>query len=167
MLVRKGNIKRETESLLIAAQFNAVRTNHIEARIDKTQQNYRYILCGDRDETINHIINESSKFAQKEYNTRLGWVGRVIHWELCKKLTFDHIDKWYIYNPESVLENETHKLQWDFEIQTDNQISTRRRHLIIIKKRPCRKVDSTVSVNYRIKGKKTKRMTSILTLLEN
>ena len=31
----KGNFKRETESLLIAAQNNAVRTNLIKARIDK------------------------------------------------------------------------------------------------------------------------------------
>ena len=37
--LRKGNLKRETESLLIAAQDNAIRTNHIKARIDKTQQN--------------------------------------------------------------------------------------------------------------------------------
>ena len=36
--LRKGNFKRETESLLIAAQNNAVRTNQIKARIDKTQQ---------------------------------------------------------------------------------------------------------------------------------
>ena len=34
--LRKGNLKRETESLLIAAQDNAVRTNHIKARTDKT-----------------------------------------------------------------------------------------------------------------------------------
>ena len=34
---RKGNLKRETESLLIAAQDNAIRTNHIKAIIDKTQ----------------------------------------------------------------------------------------------------------------------------------
>ena len=37
--LRKGNFKRETESLLMAAQDNTVRTNHIKARIDKTQQN--------------------------------------------------------------------------------------------------------------------------------
>ena len=36
---RKGNFKRETESLLIAPQNNAIKTNHIKARIDKTQQN--------------------------------------------------------------------------------------------------------------------------------
>ena len=55
MWLRKGNLKRETESLLIAAQNNARRTNHIKARIDKTQQNNRCRLCGDRNKTINHI----------------------------------------------------------------------------------------------------------------
>ena len=38
---RKVNFKRETESLLIAAQDYAIRTNQIKARIDKTQQNSR------------------------------------------------------------------------------------------------------------------------------
>ena len=47
--LRKGNFKRETESLLIATQNNAVRTNPIKARIDKTQQNSKCGLCGDRD----------------------------------------------------------------------------------------------------------------------
>ena len=56
--LRKENLKRETKSLLIAAQNNAVRTNHIKARIDKTQQNSRCSLCGERYETINHIISE-------------------------------------------------------------------------------------------------------------
>ena len=87
--LRKGNLKRETESLLIAAQDNSIKTNHIKARIDKTQQNRKCRLCGDRDETINHIISECSKLVQKEYNTRHVWVGKVIHWEMCKKLKFD------------------------------------------------------------------------------
>ena len=44
--LRKGNFKRETESLLIAAQNNAVRTNHIKVRKDKTQQNSKWGLYG-------------------------------------------------------------------------------------------------------------------------
>ena len=50
-ITRKGNLKRETESFLIAAQNHAIRTYHIKARIDKTQQNSKCRLCGDRDET--------------------------------------------------------------------------------------------------------------------
>ena len=36
--LRKKNLKRETESLIIAAQNNDIRTNYIKAKIDKTQQ---------------------------------------------------------------------------------------------------------------------------------
>ena len=55
--LRKGNLKREIESLLIAALNNAIRTNHIKVRIDKTQQNSKCRLCGNRDKTIIPIIN--------------------------------------------------------------------------------------------------------------
>ena len=83
--LRKGNFKRETESLQIAAQDSAIRTNHIKARIDKTQQNSKCRRCGHRDETINHIIIECSKLAQRGYKARHDWVGEVIQWEICKK----------------------------------------------------------------------------------
>ena len=65
---------------------------------------------------MNHIISESSKLAQKENKTKRNKVGKVIHWELCKKLKSDHTNKCYKYNPESVPENETHRFFWDFEI---------------------------------------------------
>ena len=101
----------------MAAQNSAIRTNHIKARIDKTQQNSKCRLCGDRDETINNIINECSKLAQKEYKTRHDWVGKVIHWEMSKQFKFDHTNKWYMHNPEPVLENNTEKLLWEFDIK--------------------------------------------------
>ena len=59
-------------------------------------------------------MSECSKLAQKEYKTRHEWVGKVIHWEMCKKFKFDHTNKWYMHNPAAVLENDTHKLIWDF-----------------------------------------------------
>ena len=133
--LRKGNFKRQTESLQIAAQDNAIRTNHIKARIDKTQQNSKCRLCGERDETINHIISECSKLAQKEYKARHDWFGKVIHWEMCKKFQFDYTNKWYMHNPAPVLKNDTHKLLWDFNIQTDQLITARRPDLIIINKK--------------------------------
>ena len=132
--LRKGNFKRETESLLIAAQDNAVRTNHIKARIDKSQQNSKYRQYGDRDETINHIISECSKLAQKEYKARHDRVGKVINWKMCKKFKFDHTNKWYMHNPAPVLENDSHKLLRDFNIQTYHLIPARRPDLIIINK---------------------------------
>ena len=147
----------ETESLLIATQNNAVRTNHIKARIDKTQQNSKCRLWGNREEKINHIISECSKFAQKEYKTWHDWVGKVIHWEMYKKLKFDHMNKWYMHNPAPVQENGTHKLLWDFDIHTDHLISARRPDFIIINKKKKREfvkiVDFAVPADHRIKLK--------------
>ena len=37
-----------------------------------------------------------------------------------------------MHNPESVLENETYKILWDFEILTDHLISARQPELVII-----------------------------------
>ena len=158
------SIERETESLLIAAQNNAIRTNHIKARIDKTQQNSKCRLCGDRDETINHIISECGKLTQNEYKSRHDWVGKVTHWKLSKKLKFDHTNKCYIHNPESVLENATQKILWDFEIQTDHLILTRRPNLVIIskkkkkkKERSCRIVVFAVLADHRVKLKESEK----------
>ena len=131
----------------------------MKEKIDKTQQNSRCRLCGDRDETVNHIISECSKLEQKEYKTRHDWVGKVIHWELCKKLKFDHTNKWYIHNSESVLENETRKPRWDFEIQMDYLISARRPNLIIINKKEitCWIVDFAIPADHRVKLKECEK----------
>ena len=123
----------------MAAQNSAVRTNHIKARIYKTQQNRKCKLCGDSVETVNHIMSECRKLAQKEYKDRHDWVGKVIHWEMRKKSKLDHANKWYMHNPAPVLENDTHKLLWDFNIQADHLISARRPDLIIINKKKKRK----------------------------
>ena len=72
----------------------------------KTQQNSKCRLCSDGDETVNHVLRECSKLAQREYKARHDCVGKVIQWELCNKLNVDHATKWYMHKPESVLENE-------------------------------------------------------------
>ena len=56
-----------------------------------------------------------------------------------------------MHNPAFVLDNVTHKLLWDFDIQKDPLISARRPDLIIInKKKTCKIVDFAVSADHRI-----------------
>ena len=101
----------------------------------KGVNNNKCRLCGNRDEIINHIINECSDLAQKEYKTKHDWVGKVIHWEMCNKFHFHHTNKWYMLNPAAVQKNDTYKLLWDFDIETDHLISARRPDFIIINKK--------------------------------
>ena len=95
----------------------------------------------------------------------------IIHWELCQKFKFDNTNKWYMHNPASVLENETHKLQWDFNIQRDHQISARQSDLIIInkkiKKKTCRTVKFAAPAHQRVKLKESEKKDNTWTLLGN
>ena len=83
----------------------------------------------------NNNNNETSiTLVQTEYKTWHDWMGKVIHWELRKKFEFDHMKKWYWLNLKSFLENETHKIHWDFEMQTVHLISARQLDLVEVNK---------------------------------
>ena len=85
---------------------------------------------------------------------------------MCRKFQFDHTNKWYIYNPAPVQENDTHKLLWDFNIQTDHLIPARRPDLIIInnKKKICKIVDFAVPADHRISLKESEKKDKYLDL---
>ena len=64
-----------------------------------------------------------------------------------------------MHNPAPVLEDDAHKLLWDFDIHTDQIISARKLDLIIIykKKRICKIVDFAVPAYHRIKLKECEK----------
>ena len=64
-------------------------------------------MCGERDETISHIVSECKKLAQNDYKKwRHDKVAAVIHWHLCHKFGFpcgsknyEHfVDIFFIYS---------------------------------------------------------------------
>ena len=74
-----------------------------------------------------------------------------------------------MHNPAVVLENDTHKLQWDFDMKTGHLISARRPDLIKIykkkkKKRTCKIVDFAVLADHRIKLKESEKKDKYLDL---
>ena len=77
-------------------------------------------------------------------------VCKGIHWEICKKFKFDHTYKSYTHNSASVIENDTHKLLWDFIIQSgqktrpfNNQQTNKQKKIV------CKIVDFAVPVDHR------------------
>ena len=54
--LQNGDLKRETESLIVAAQNQSIRTNIVQANIDKSQEGSPRIVCRKVDESIDHII---------------------------------------------------------------------------------------------------------------
>ena len=87
-----------------------------------------------------------------------------------------------MYNLESILENETYKIFWDFEIQTDHQIPAGWPDLVIVNEkkkkkkkkerekkrdRTCRIVDFAVPGDHRLKIKEKEKEINTKILPEN
>ena len=74
-----------------------------------------------------------------------------------------------MHNLESVLENEIHKLLWEFVAETDYLISARQSNHVIIKKIPLKNrtyriVDFAVSADHRVKLKEREKKDEYLDL---
>ena len=131
--MKRGSLKRETESLIIAAQDQTLRSNHRKAKVEKSTISMCR-LCKEKEETVSHIVSECSKITQTEYKKRHDRVATTIHWALCKKYGLPYTEKWNDHSAEPVMENEHVKLLWDFNVQTDRTIEARRPDLILIDK---------------------------------
>ena len=77
--LQNGDLKSETESFIVAAQNQSIRTNLVKARIDKSQGDSSCKVCRKVDESINHIVSGCIKLAQKEYRRRHDNLGKIIH----------------------------------------------------------------------------------------
>ena len=131
---RKSDLKIGTEALIFAAQEQALRTNYVKLNIDKSVDSPLRRLCGEKVETINHIISECNKLAQTEYKRRHDNIARLVHWKLCCKYGIDRSEKWYEHQPERVVENESFKILWDMSIQCDHIIATRKPDIVVVEK---------------------------------
>ena len=158
--LKHGNLKRETESLILAAQEQAIRTNAIKAYIDKSQEQSKCRKCGERDETVNHLVSECSKMAQREYKRRHDWVARRVHWEVCRMYGIEVKDKWCEHDTAPVTENERCKILWDFNIQTDHIIQARRPDMIVINKKDnaAQVIDFAVPHDSRVDSKEIEKI---------
>ena len=126
-------MKRETESLLAAAQEQALNTNSVRKIYHKDVSN-KCRLCGTHVENVHHIVSGCSMLAQKEYKRRHDKVCLNIHWALCKKYEVKVCERWYEHKVESVIENDIFKILWDVCIQVDRQIEHRRPDIVVMEK---------------------------------
>jgi len=55
-----GNLKRETEGLLMVAQDQALRTNTIRVKTGKQEGDVRHRMCKDKEETVTHLKGNST-----------------------------------------------------------------------------------------------------------
>ena len=152
--------------MIFVAQEQAIRTNLIKKKIDKSQEQTKCRMCNRTDETINHIVSECPKLAQREYKRRHDWVGRRIHWEICRANGIYVISKWYEHQPEAVIENSLCKILWGFTAQTDHFITSRRSDMICIDKKhhEYQIIDFAIPCDTRVDDKEVEKIEKHLDL---
>ena len=80
------------------------------------------------------MISECSNWHKS--NTRLGTTSLESDpLGIMKKSKIDHTTKLYMHKTESILDNESHKILWGFEIQTDHLIPVRRLNIVLMNKK--------------------------------
>ena len=92
-------------------------------------------MCCENGETVQNIICDCKKLAQREYKRRQDTVANLVHWKLCEMYNLERTEKWYEQGPKGVVENDVVKLIWDINIQCDNIIEARRPDLILVGKK--------------------------------
>ena len=140
----QSDVKVQTEARICAAQEQALRTNYIKNKIDKILENPLCRMCGERGETMQHIICECKKLEQREYKRRHNTVAKLVHWKLCEKYNLERKEKWY----------------WDINIQCDDVMEARRPDLILVdkKEKSCVIIDVAVPGDCRIRQKEIEKV---------
>ena len=158
--IAKGDLKGCTEALICSAQEQALRTNYTKFHIDKNADSPLCRMCGEKGETISHLVSECGKLAQREYKGRHDNVARYVHWQLCNKGDLERAAKWYEQQPEAVIENENFKLLWDFTIQCDRVIEARRPDIVFVdkKNKEVKIIDIAVPGDSRVKEKELEKI---------
>ena len=151
----QSDLKVQSEATICAAQEQALRTNYTKNKIDKTSENPLCRMCGERGETVQQLICEYKKLAQRSYKRRHDAVAKLVHWKFCEKHNLERKEKWYEHCPEGIVEDDYVKLIRDINIQCDNVMEARRPDFILVDKKAklCVIVDVAVPGGCRIREK--------------
>ena len=75
----------------MVAQDQAIRTNAVKARIDKTSSDSKCRLWKIKEETIDHLVSSYSKIAQTDYKEQHDKVASMLHWNLCRNIIYQQL----------------------------------------------------------------------------
>ena len=95
-----SDLKVQIEAVICAAQEQTLRTNYTNKKIYEISENPLCRMCGERGETVQHIIFESKNLVQRQYKRRHDTVTKLIHWKLCEKYNLERKEKWYKHCPK-------------------------------------------------------------------
>ena len=154
-------LRFETESLICAAQEQALATNHIRKHIWKTGKPDICQLCKEKSETVHHIVSGCKMLCGTQYLYRHNQVAKYLHWQILRDLNVEVPESWLKHVPTEVTIKDGIKVLWDSYILTDKKVPHNRPDIIVhdTNLRECMIIDVAVPVCLNVVKKEAEKIT--------
>ena len=140
------HLRFETESLLCAAQEQALHTKYMTSKIWGCGNDTKCRLCREQNETVHHIVSGCKMLAGNQYTFRHNQVAKYLHWWILKDRGVKVSNTWLKHVPESTISTGDFIIMWDVTIPTDKNVKCNRPDITIhdTKKRTCMFIDVAI-----------------------
>jgi hypothetical protein len=95
-LLSREDLRGETESAIIAAQYQALQTKNRAIKILQTETDSTGRLCKHSDETVEHIISACLILPKEQYIKGHDRVCAQIHFNICKEIGVKLDNKYWL-----------------------------------------------------------------------
>lgn len=159
-----GQMFPETEGFLMAIQDQVIPTRNYQKHIigDQSITNDFCRYGCQTAETIQHVTGGCQAFAANEYKERHDGAAKILHQELAMKLGLIQGKRlpYYQYTPETILEDNQHKLIWDRTLLTDQYVAHNRPDITIVNKnsKEAILIDIAIPNNNNIRSKHNEKI---------
>lgn len=127
----------ESEGFMIAIQDEVIPTRNYLKYVMKSANSPEDVcrMCGCKNENISHILSSCTSLASSEYLHRHNNVAKILYIELLKKFGIKTVqDRYYLLNPEPVVENEQVRIYFDRTLYTPSTIEHNRPDIAVVDK---------------------------------
>lgn len=154
-----GRMKGETESLLIAAQDQALNTRFHQRHILHQPVASVCRLCFKAEEHISHLVSGCEALAATEYLQRHNRVAGYVHWRILMHLKVPVVEKYYLHEPDKVVKTENQVIMWDHAVTTDRKVVANRPDIIVLdnKRKACLIIDIAIPDDVNVSKKETEK----------
>ena len=134
--MKSAGLKSETEGFLFAAQDQSLPTRNRHCSILGENINPKCRLCGEFNETVQHLVSGCPALAQTCYLKRHDGMARSFYYRLRHACGFDtEVHPWY--DPDhvqGVMENDNYKILWNRPIYSLRKIEANKPDLVLFDK---------------------------------
>lgn len=151
----------ETESLLCAAQEQALPTNHVRRNIWGDTCSGKCRLCKEQDETVSHIISGCKMLAGTQYLHRHNQVAKYIHWNILRDNGINTTERWLDHKPTEITTKGNLNILRDSYIHTDKKVGFNKPDIIIhnAEEKECMIIDVAIPMCRNIVRKEAEKIT--------